>query len=70
MADRGPHVPAPKVGKAKTAHQTKTREPPQKNPPKQNPKKTAPSLKPKVVVGSACRSVRNTRPSLSTRPTT
>ena len=50
MADRGPHVPAPKVGKAKTAHQTKTREPPQKNPPKQNPKKTAPSLEPKVVV--------------------
>ena len=39
MADGGPHVPAPKVSrpsKKKTAHQTKTMEPPQKDPPKQN----------------------------------
>ena len=39
-----------KAIRAKTAHQTKTREPPQKNPPKQNPTKTAPQLEPKVVV--------------------
>ena len=37
MADRGPPAPAPapKAIRAKTAHQAKTREPPQKKPPKQ-----------------------------------
>ena len=50
MADRGPHAPAPKAVRAKTAHQAKTREPPKKNPPKQKPAKTAPPLEPKVVV--------------------
>ena len=30
MADRGPHAPVPKASGAKTAHQTKTMEPPQK----------------------------------------
>ena len=47
MADRGPHVPAPKAGRVKAAHQTKTREHPQKNPPKQKSTKTAPPLEPK-----------------------
>ena len=48
--NRGPHAPAPKASRAKTAHQTKTREHPQKNPPKQKPAKTAPPLEPKVIV--------------------
>ena len=50
MADRGPPAPAPKAIRAKTAQQTRTREPPHKNPPKQKPAKAVPPLEPKVVV--------------------
>ena len=53
IANRGPHAPAPKVSRppeTKTAHQTKTKEPPQKNPPKLKHTKAAPPLEPKVVV--------------------
>ena len=68
MADRGPPAPAPKASRAKTAHQTKTREPPHKNTPKQNPEKTAPPLELKVVV-VPYRTVGRTSPSLPTKPT-
>ena len=50
MADKGPPAPAPKAVRAKNAHQTKTKEPPQKNPPKQNLSKTTPPLELRVVV--------------------
>ena len=50
MAEKRLPAPTPKPVRAKTASQTKTKEPPQKNPPKQNPSKATPPLEPRIVV--------------------